>query len=94
MPGSGPIDPDKILEVIHDGADHQTDHLMLGTDARWLRVDGAAWELADTAAVCISFATFSALQTAEPRSFGGKVKIGGDLFTLDESNGWAVLNAA
>lgn len=97
-PGSGPIDPDKILEAIHGGADHDTDHLMIGAAARWLRVDGNAWELADAVVVRISFATFSALQTADAATVDSCVRIGGDLFTLDEEEIeeklWAVLNPA
>lgn len=94
MPGSGPIDPDKILSVIHNGADHQPDHLMVSGQARWLRVDGNAWEVADTSAVKLSFATFSALQSADAASVDNCVRIGGDLFRLDPVDGYAVLSPA
>ena len=94
MPGSGPIDPDKILQIIHGGADHQPDHLMVSGQARWLRVDGGAWEIADTSCVRIDRAAFDALQSADPAVVNGCIRIGGDLYRLDEVSGYAVLNPA
>lgn len=98
MPGSGPIDPDKILEAILDnGADWAADHLVLN-GPQWLRVEGNAWELSTTEDVLISRETFDALQTADRTPVANCIRIGGSLFTLDEDEiegrAFAVLNPA
>lgn len=91
MPGSGPIDPDKILQIIAT-ASHDEDHLETPDGARWLRVDGSAWEESSVLDVRISRETFDDLAGCTPEL--PLVRVDGALKRLDSVDGWAVLNPA
>lgn len=76
MPGSGPTDPEKIIQAILDGATWDAGHLVMprGLGTRWLAVvqhddGGLAWELTLTRGVELEEATFAQLGGARA-SFG------------------------
>lgn len=83
MPGSGPTDPDKVIEAIHGGAQHDAgnDCLLVADAPTWLRVDGTAWELSSSPDVAIERDVFDALALATPE--GALLRIGGVLYALE-----------
>lgn len=96
-PPGGPTDPDppdpsKPLEAVQNGATWDPTNSALATSAgiRWLRVDGNAWELAETAAMHIDRDTIAALAGATLAP-GNMLRIGGSLQALLPVGGWARL---
>ena len=98
-PPGGPTDPDppdpsKPLEAVQNGAtwDEQQSALATSNGTRWLRVDGSAWELADTSsgACQVERDTVSALAIAELAA-GNRLRVDGILKALVPVSGWARL---
>lgn len=98
-PPGGPTDPDppdpsKPLEAVQNGAtwDESTNALATSNGTRWLRVDGDAWELADTSsgACQVERATVDDLAVAELAA-GNRLRVGSALRALVPVGGWARL---
>lgn len=65
MPASGPPQPDVPVAAIFNGAQHVTDHLLVGGVPMWLRLDSghSRWLLVSAADVKLSADTFAALRS-------------------------------
>ena len=96
MPGSGPIDPETVVQAIQAaGTTWSSNHLVVGGVNRWPAVDESAnrWTLSASPACLIDEDTFNALRGCVLR--GSIVVSGGLTYTLDPvtvaGQAWAVL---
>lgn len=100
MPGSGPIDPETVVNAIKAaGSTWSSNHLVLDGGAnRWPVVDANAnrWGLSAAPACLIDQDTFNALRSCTLR--GSIVVSGGSTYTLDpvtvSGSTWAILQPA